>query len=113
MDASSLGETSKEGKYKKTSLSDKEEKSIVETFRRHEEIDGFTTVVSYEQIRSKDYSLSAGQYFQVKNNFVDISPDQFNALLLKEQSELSALFSTSQELDSKITKILATISYAK
>ncbi|HRF78389.1 MAG TPA: class I SAM-dependent DNA methyltransferase, partial [Chitinophagales bacterium] len=59
MDASKLGATVKEGKNQKTVLSDEEELLIVATFNKHEVKEGFTVVVSYEQIKEKNYSFSA------------------------------------------------------
>ena len=34
-------------------------------------------MVSYDDITAKNYSLSAGQYFDVKIEYVDITPEQF------------------------------------
>ena len=62
MDASKLGETVKEGKNQKTLLSTDEENRIIETFNQHEAKEDFSVVVSYEQIKEKNYSFSAGQY---------------------------------------------------
>jgi type I restriction enzyme M protein len=77
MDASKLGTTVKEGKNQKTLLSATEEQKIIDTFNRHEAIEDFSVVLSYEQIADKNYSFSAGQYFDVKINYTDISPEEF------------------------------------
>lgn len=66
MDASKLGTTVKDGKNQKTLLSAVEELLIIETFNKHKAKEDFTVVVSYEQIKEKNYSFSAGQYFEVK-----------------------------------------------
>ena len=57
MDASKLGTTVKEGKNQKTLLSHDEEQRIINTFNNHEAVEDFTVVVSYEQIKEKNYSL--------------------------------------------------------
>ncbi|MBP6585032.1 MAG: SAM-dependent DNA methyltransferase, partial [Flavobacterium sp.] len=63
MDASKLGTTVKEDKNQKTLLSPTEEDYIITTFNNHEAKEDFSVVVSYEDIKAKNYSLSAGQYF--------------------------------------------------
>ena len=48
------------------------EQTIINTFNKHEAVEDFTVVVSYEQIAEKNYSFSAGQYFEVKIEYTDI-----------------------------------------
>lgn len=62
MDASKLGTTVKEGKNQKTLLSHEEEQRIISTFNKHEAVEDFSVVVSYEEIADKNYSFSAGQF---------------------------------------------------
>ena len=56
IDASNLGETVKEGRNKKTLLTYEEEEKIIETFNKKVAIDDFSVVVSYDKIKSKNYS---------------------------------------------------------
>ena len=79
MDASKLGTTVKEGKNQKTLLSPEEEELIINTFNKHKAVEDFTVVVSYDQIKEKNYSFSAGQYFDVKIEYTDITPEEFEA----------------------------------
>ena len=65
VDASNLGTKVKEGKNQKTVLSDEEENDIIQTFNQKEAKDNFSVLVSYEDLKAKSYSLSAGQYFEV------------------------------------------------
>jgi type I restriction enzyme M protein len=65
IDASNLGEKIKEGKNQKTILHGDEEQTIIETFNAKVAIEDFSVVVSYEEIEAKNYSLSAGQYFEI------------------------------------------------
>lgn len=46
-------------------------------------------VVSYEDIKAKNYSLSAGQYFDVKIDYVDISADEFEQKMADFQANLA------------------------
>lgn len=106
MDASKLGTTVKEGKNQKTLLSDAEEQLIINTFNKHEAVEDFTVVVSYDQIKEKNYSLSAGQYFDVKIEYTDITPDEFEAKMNAFQANLTSLFADSKELENQIQKQL-------
>ncbi len=111
MDASKLGTTVKEGKNQKTLLSEAEEQLIINTFNKHEAVEDFTVVVSYDQIKEKNYSLSAGQYFDVKIEYTDITPDEFAAKMNAFQSNLNNMFSESRELEKEIESILKSLKY--
>ena len=106
MDASKLGTTVKEGKNQKTLLSHEEEQKIITTFNKHEAIEDFTVVVSYEQIKEKNYSFSAGQYFEVKIEYTDISPVEFETKMNGFKANLDSLFSESKTLENEIKKQL-------
>jgi type I restriction enzyme M protein len=111
MDASKLGTTVKDGKNQKTLLSHDEEQKIINTFNKHEAIEGFTVVVSYEQIAEKNYSFSAGQYFDVKIEYTDITPEEFAAKMEGFKSNLDALFAESKTLEKEIQKQLNGLKY--
>jgi len=111
MDASKLGTTVKEGKNQKTLLSDDEEKLIVDTFNAGKPSDDFAVVVSYEQIKEKNYSFSAGQYFEVKIEYVDITPEEFEAKMNEYKANLKNLFEESKELEIKIHRQLEELKY--
>jgi type I restriction enzyme M protein len=111
IDASNLGEKIKEGKNQKTLLSHHEEEQIIKTFNAKENVEDFSVVVSSEDIKSKNYSLSAGQYFEVKIKYVDISQDEFESKLQKFESTIDDLFSASNDLDLKIKSGLKRLKY--
>lgn len=104
IDASGLGTTVKEGKNQKTLLSDDEEEKIIHTFNGKEAIDDFSVVISYESIKAKNFSFSAGQYFDVKIEYVDITHDEFEAKMKGFTDSLNNLFSHSKELEAEIQK---------
>lgn len=106
MDASKLGTTVKEGKNQKTLLSPEEEQKIINTFNNHEAIEDFTVVVSYEQIKEKNYSFSAGQYFEVKIEYTDITPEEFEEKMKGFKTNLDNLFTESKTLENEIQKQL-------
>ena len=111
MDASKLGTTVKDGKNQKTLLSHEEEQLIIKTFNKHEAVENFTVVVSYEQIAEKNYSFSAGQYFDVKIEYTDITPKEFAKKMDDFKTNLDTLFSESKKLEKEIQKQLGGLKY--
>lgn len=102
IDASNLGTTIKEGKNQKTLLSHEEEDKIIEVFNGKESIEDFSVVVTYDEIKSNDYSFNAGQYFEVKIEYVDINQKTFDSQMEKFQESLTELFKESKTRDSEI-----------
>ena len=111
MDASKLGTTVKDGKNQKTLLSPEEEQLIINTFNKHEAVEDFTVVVSYEQIKEKNYSFSAGQYFDVKIEYTDITPEEFEAKMKGFEENLTKLFAESRILETEIQNNLKGLRY--
>lgn len=111
LDASNLGEKVKDGKNQKTVLSDDEENRIIDTFNAKKAIDDFSVAVSYADIKAKNYSLSAGQYFDVKIEYVDITPEEFQAKMKGYTQSLDSLFAESKSLESEIKKQLVGLRY--
>ncbi|CAM3835788.1 class I SAM-dependent DNA methyltransferase [Aquirufa aurantiipilula] len=111
MDASKLGSTVKEGKSQKTVLSDIEELTIIETFNKHVAKEDFAIVVNYEQIKEKNYSFSAGQYFEVKIEYTDITPAEFEAKMNSFKANLNNLFAESRTLEIEIHEQLNRLKY--
>jgi len=111
IDASGLGETVKEGKNQKTVLTETEEDKIIDTFNNKLAVDDFSVVVSYDDIKAKNHSLSAGQYFEVKIEYTDITPEQFTAKMQSFTNNLDSLFKQSAKLEVEIKKQLAGLSY--
>jgi type I restriction enzyme M protein len=111
MDASKLGTTVKEGKNQKTILSKAEEDLIINTFNKHEAVKDFTAVVTYEEIKEKNYSLSAGQYFEVIIEYADITPAEFEAKINGFNNKLDNFFAESKLLETDIKKQLDKLKY--
>ncbi|RIJ48754.1 SAM-dependent DNA methyltransferase [Maribellus luteus] len=111
IDASNLGETIKDGKNQKTVLSESEEKKIIQTFNNKIPEDDFSVVVNYDDIKAKNYSFSAGQYFEVKIEYVDITHVEFEDKMNGFKSNLTTLFAESTELEKEIKKQLEGLNY--
>lgn len=111
MDASNLGTTIKVGKNQKTVLSEEEENKIINTFNNKEPIEDFSVVVKYDDIVAKNYSLSAGQYFDVKIEYVDITKEEFEGKLNQFKNNLSSLFADSKKIELEIYNYLKQIEH--
>ncbi len=111
IDASKLGTTIKEGKNKKTILENSEEDKIIQTFNTKEEKEEFSVVVSNEDIKNKNFSFSAGQYFDFKIEKIEITPEEFKAKIDQYSDELNELFKESSNLDEEIFKNIDSLKY--
>lgn len=81
MDASNLGTKMKGGKNQRIVLSEEETNKIIDTFVDGKVVEDFSVVVTNEQIREKNYSLSAGQYFDVKIEYVEITQEEYDKMV--------------------------------
>lgn len=112
MDASNLGEKKKvDGKNQRTFLSSEEIERIISVFNAREEQEDFSVLASYEDIADKKYSFSAGQYFEVKLDYVDITPAEFNEKLTEHMANLEKMFTEGDELQKSILKQLKELRY--
>ena len=111
IDASKLGETIKDNGNQKTKLRPEEIRLIVETFRGKEAVDDFSVTPSFEEITEKGYSFSAGQYFDIKIDYVDITEEEFNKRMTGYKAELKAQFEESHRLEAEIMKQLDSLKF--
>jgi type I restriction enzyme M protein len=111
IDASNLGTTVKEGKNQKTVLSPEEEQQIIDTFNKKNKVDDLSIVVSYNEIKEKNYSFSAGQYFDVKIEYIDITKEEFDTEMKSFQDNLGGMFDESKKLEDEIKKQLSGLAY--
>lgn len=112
MDASKLGIKEKvDGKNQKTVLSREEIAKIIDAFNAGEPVDDFCVAVTYEEIRQKKLSFSAGQYFDVKIEYVDLTPEEFAEKMHGFTIRLDELFSESHRLEEEIKQQLGRVKY--
>ena len=112
IDASKLGEEYKDANgLKKVRLSDDEIERIVTTFLNKEAIDDFSVAVTYDEIKEKGYSLSAGQYFDIKIDYVDITEEEFNQRMTEYKNTLTQQFEESHRLEAEIMKQLDSLKF--
>ena len=111
IDASKLGEENKEGKNKKTVLKDDDVEHIVSTFHEAKAVDEFSVLPSIDEIKSKNYSFSAGQYFEVKIEHIDITEEEFNQKIKEYTETLDSLFAEGKDLENSIKSALGSLKY--
>lgn len=111
IDASKLGKTIKEGKNQKTVLSTEDENLIVDTFISKKVKKDFSVSVTYEKVKERNYSLNAGQYFEIEIQDVDINSNEFNKQLREHSESLNKHFKDSKDLELEINDNLRSLSY--
>ena len=111
VDASKLGKKVKDGNNQKTILSNDEVKKIENTFINQEIIEDFSVKVTYEQIEEKNCSFSAGQYFEVKIEYIEITEKEFKEKIATYQTNLDKLFIEGQALEQSIRDRLGELDY--
>lgn len=109
IDASKLGEEYKEGNNQKKRLRDFEVERIVSTFRECNAVDDFSVAVTYDEIKEKGYTLSAGQYFDIKIDYVDITEEEFTARMDSYRQTLTEQFAESHRLEEEIMRQLESL----
>ncbi|MDC4516798.1 class I SAM-dependent DNA methyltransferase [Acinetobacter baumannii] len=113
IDASQLGSKVKDGKNQKTILSNIEEIKIIDIFNQKLAIDNLSVVVGLDEISSKNFSFSAGQYTKVKVKTESISEQTLDEMIKHYDFVLSELFKESKVLEEKISKTLKGLKYEK
>lgn len=111
IDASKLGEDYQEDGLKKHRLTQNEIDRIVSVFRDKTPEDDFSVAVTYDEIKEKNYSLSAGQYFDVKIDYVDITEEQFNQNIAEYKNALKCSFEQGHSLEISILKQLENLCF--
>lgn len=104
IDASKLGEKVKEGKNQRTVLREDEVQKIISTFLDRKEVEDFSVLVPFDGLKEKNYSFSAGQYFEVKIQYVDITAEEFQKRMATYMTLLSQQFQKGKELEDSIMK---------
>ena len=112
MDASKLGTKVKvDGKNQRTVLSDQEIEDIINTFNNFKTKDDFSVVVDYDKIEQKKCSFSAGQYFEVKIEYVELTQEEFQAKMDDYMDKLTELFAEGNTLQTEILEQLKKVKY--
>ena len=111
MDASKLGTKVKVDDTQRTVLSCQDIESIISTFKAGKAVDGFCILVPETTIQEKKYSYSAGQYFEVKIQYENLSSAEYKERMDSFTSRLQSMFNESHELEAEIKKQLGRVRY--
>lgn len=111
MDASNLGTKMNLDEGQRIILSDDEINKIIDYFKKKKEEDEFSVLVDTKKIADNSYSFSAGQYFNVKVHYIDISKKEFENKISKYQNELYDYFNKGKELEEEIQQRLGGLKY--
>ena len=95
----------------RTVLSQDDINKIVNTAVERKDIEDFSITVSLKDIKDKNYSFSAGQYFPVKIEYVELTQEEFDEKMDKYQKEINKLFDKSEQLGRSLHKSLENINY--
>ena len=109
MDASKLGEKKKVDGNQRTILSAEDIEQIISSFHACENVDDFCVKVTAEQIKEKNYSFSAGQYFDIKIEYVDITAEEFEKRIADYTQTLTEQFAESHQLEKEIMQQLQSL----
>lgn len=111
VDASKMGTKVKDGKNQRTVLSGDEISRIEDTFIHQEEIEDFSVKVIYDQVKEKNYSFSAGQYFDVKVKYVELTQEEFGQKIDNSRIKLDDLFLKGKLLGDSIINAIEDLKY--
>lgn len=114
IDASKLGEEYKDSNgLKKVRLNQEEVNKIISTFQVKKSIENFSVAVTFEEIKEKGYSLSAGQYFEIKLEHVDITQEEFEERMESFKQSLNRMFAESHVLENRILESLSSLAFKR
>lgn len=111
IDASKLGMKVKDGKNQRTVLNKDEVEKIENTFIEQEIVEDFSVQVTYDEITEKNYSFSAGQYFEVRIEYEELSQEEFERRMLAYMTRLNELFAEGESLEKSIKAKLGELKY--
>ena len=111
IDASNLGSKVKDGKNQRTILSNDDINIILNAFNNNEEVEDFSTIVENDSIINKKYSLSAGQYFKIKMDYVELTSEEFNKKVDDYKKTLISLFEEDRKKEKDIIKVIEDLKY--
>jgi len=74
-------------------------------------LEDLSVAVSYETIEGKKCSLAAGQYFDVKIEYVELTQEEFNSKMADYAASLRNFFEEGNALQEEIMRQLEKIKY--
>ena len=98
-------------KNQRTVLSPEEISKIIDTFNTGKAENDFSVAVSYEDIEAKKLSFSAGQYFEVKIEYIELTPEEFTEKMKGFTIRLDEMFTENRRLEDEIKSQMKRVEY--
>lgn len=112
VDATGYGEKIKiDGKNQKTVLAEHEIEEIVDILSNRRIIEGISVFADIAEIKRRNYSFSAGSFFEAKIEYEDITVEQFNEKLSGYMTELEELMYESEKSHQELLVALGSVRY--
>lgn len=112
VDATGYGEKIKiDGKNQKTVLAEHEIEEIVDILSNRRIIEGISVFANIADIKKRNYSFSAGSFFEAKIEYEDITVEQFNEKLSGYMTELEELMHESEKSHQELLVALGSVRY--
>lgn len=73
-------------------MSAEDEQYIINTFNNKILVEDFSVLISKKQVQERNYSFSAGQYFEVKMEFIELTQEEFEQKITAFSLKLEKLF---------------------
>ena len=110
VDASKMGSKVKDGKNQRTVLSEEEAERIINVFTEKKEEDDFSVLVGFDDLAHKNCSFSAGQYFDVKIEYIELTPEEFHEKVDGFKNNLETYIDKDKKLSATIFELLERLS---
>ncbi|MCP3763747.1 type I restriction-modification system subunit M [Domibacillus sp. A3M-37] len=99
VDGSHFGKKVKLDEGQRTLLNEEEHQKLIDTFKERREEPEFSVLVSNDDIKEKSYTLSAGQYVEMKEEKLDFDIDE---RLTELKNDILTKFKVSNDLEKQI-----------
>lgn len=73
-------------------MSADDENKIIDTINSKEMIEDFSIEIDTEKIKGKNYSFGAGQYFDTRIEYSELTPDEFDEKMQEHTKQFGKLF---------------------
>ncbi|MDY6392357.1 MAG: class I SAM-dependent DNA methyltransferase [Bacilli bacterium] len=100
-----------EKKVKKTVLSEADEECIVKTINERQVREFESILIDTATIADRNYSLVAGQYFNVKIEYEELTEDEFNERIREFETMLADSMSRSEALNRQVLEEMRAIKH--
>ena len=84
---------------------------MIDIFVKNEIIDDISVEVAYDKLKEKNYSFSAGQYFEVKIEYMKITQEEFKNKMRVFSTNLDKYYEKSKLLEKEIEQRLEELKF--